>query len=206
VDYGRQVNTPLPQTLRTIVAITGNQVLGVPFLSFNRNVLENGPRALWTLFAAYYYRQLTLLGEWGSGYQDYSLTGSLARTRLPVESFYVQAAYLLTGEQVASRGMVRPRRPFDLRRGKFGPGAWEVAARYSRLDLGSQVFTRGLADPNVWTNRLSTVDLGLNWYLNSYLRVLFDWQYAAFGSPVVYRPGGLQKTSDLFLIRFQIDF
>jgi phosphate-selective porin OprO/OprP len=46
---------------------------------------------------------------------------------LPIESFYVQAAYLQTGERVASRGMFKPLRPFDLRPGRFGLGAWEVA-------------------------------------------------------------------------------
>jgi phosphate-selective porin OprO/OprP len=140
------------------------------------------------------------------GFEDYALANQSTRTRLPVESFYVQAAYLLTGERVASRGMVKPLRPFDLRRGKLGPGAWEVAFRYNWLDLGNQVFTAGLADPNLWTNRLYTTDLGVSWYWNQYIRVLFDWQHAEFGSPVVYRPGALQKTSDLFLIRFQIWF
>jgi phosphate-selective porin OprO/OprP len=125
---------------------------------------------------------------------------------LPIESFYVQAAYLLTGERVASRGMVKPLRPFDLRPGRFGLGAWEVAFRYNELGLGRQVFTAGLADPNLWTNRLFTTDVVINWYWNQHIRVLFDWQHAGFGTPVTYRPGGLAGTSDLFLLRFQLWF
>lgn len=177
VDAGAPDHVPIPQILRTIVPTTGNGVIGVPFLAFN-NVLESGPRALWSLHAAWYYRQLCLLGEWQGGFQDYTLNGNPAPTRLPIVSFYVQAAYLLTGETASSRGLVRPLRPFDLRKGKVGPGAWELATRFSTLGLGTEVFTDGLADPNLWTHRVSALDVGVNWYWNQYLRVLFDWQHA----------------------------
>ncbi len=207
VDYGQPNHMPIPSTLRTIVPTTGNSVLGVPFLDFNANVLESGPKALWTLHAAWYYKSFMIIGEWQSGFQNYALTNQLAtRTRVPIDGFYVQAAYLLTGEHAASRNLVQPLKPFDPRKGRWGPGAWEIAARYSDLRLGNQVFTGGLADPSIWTNQLYATDLGLSWYWNQYFRILFDWQHAGFGSPVLYRPGALQKTSDLFLIRFQIFF
>jgi phosphate-selective porin OprO/OprP len=206
VVAGSQQHIPFPQEFRTIVPTNGNTVLGVPFLNLNNDVVASGPQAFWSLHSAYFYKQLSLIGEWQSGYEEYARAPSPARTRVPVESFYVQAAYLLTGERVSMRGMVKPLHPFDLRKGKFGPGAWEVAFRYSLLDLGSQVFTSGLADPNLWTNRLYATDLGLSWYWNEYIRLLFDWQHAGFGSPVLARPGFLQKRSDMFLMRFQIWF
>jgi hypothetical protein len=81
-----------------------------------------------------------------------------------------------------------------------------VFARYSDLRLGPQVFTAGLADPNLWINRLFVTDLGINWYWNQYIRVLFDWQHARFGTPVVYAPGAFARTSDLFIVRFEIWF
>jgi phosphate-selective porin OprO and OprP len=204
---GDQDHAPIPQVLRTIVPTAGNAAIGVPFLTFNDNVVVSGPRNLWSLHTAYYYGGLTLYGEWQSGFQDYALRNQTnSRVHLPIESFYVQAAYLLTGERVASRGMVKPLRPFDLRPGRFGLGAWEVAFRYSGLSLGRQVFTAGLADPNLWTNQVFTTDVGISWYWNQHIRVLFDWQHAGFGTPVTYRPGGFARTSDLFLLRFQVWF
>ncbi|HZW30003.1 MAG TPA: porin [Isosphaeraceae bacterium] len=203
---GDQDHVPVPQELRTIVPTSGSTVIGVPFLTFNNNVIVDGPRNLWSLHTAYFYRSLMILGEWQSGFQDYALTNATTRVRLPIESFYVQASYFLTGERMASRGRVTPLRSFDLRRGRFGPGAWEVVFRYADLSLGRQVFTAGLADPNEWTNRLFLTDLGINWYWNSYIRVLFDWQHAGFGTPVLYRPSGFARTSDLFMLRFQIWF
>ena len=204
---GSQNYAPVPNVLRTIVPTAGSNVVGVPFLAFNDNVVADGPRNLWSLHTAYFYRSLMILGEWESGFEDYALVNHKAsRVHLPIESFYVQTSYFLTGETMASRGRVKPLRPFDLRRGRLGPGAWETVFRYADLSLGREVFTAGLADPNNWTNRLYATDLGINWYWNQYIRVLFDWQHAGFGTPVYYRPGRFASASDLFLIRFQVWF
>jgi phosphate-selective porin OprO/OprP len=130
VFAGHQNNNPIPQTLRTAVPTTGSPVAGVPFLAFNNDVRESGDMAFWDLHAAWFYRQLSVIGEWGSGYQDYALASNLqARTNVPVQSFYVQAGYLLTGETASSVGIVRPHRPFDLRKGHFGLGAFELTGR-----------------------------------------------------------------------------
>jgi phosphate-selective porin OprO/OprP len=72
--------------------------------------------------------------------------------------------------------------------------------------LGDEVFNRGLADPDLWTNRVSTFDVGLNWYLTQYVKVAIFWEHAEFGKPVLHRPGAAQLTSDLFLVRCQIRF
>ncbi|WP_406696012.1 porin [Singulisphaera sp. Ch08] len=207
VVAGNQNNIPLPQTLRTAIATTGNQIIGVPFLNFNNNVRESGDRALWDLHAAWYYKQFALVGEWGSGFQDYAKVGNLAnRTHLPIDSFYVQAGYYLTGETRSSVGIVKPLHPFDLRRGQFGLGAWELTARYNHLEIGSQVFTSGLADQNLWANRVSMVDVGLNWSLTQYVKIYLDWQHSDFNNPVLFAPGRRQKTSDMLMARFQLFF
>jgi phosphate-selective porin OprO/OprP len=206
VVAGDQDHALVPSILRTIVPTAGSNVIGVPFLTFNNDVLARGPRDLWSLHAAYFYKSLMVLAEWESGFQSYGREGSSTRTRVPVQSFYVQTSYFLTGERLASRGRVIPRRSFDLRRGKFGLGAWEAAFRFANLDIGGEVFTAGLADPNLWTNRLFLTDVGINWYWNAYLHVLFDWQHAGFASPVLYRPGGWSPASDLFMLRFQVWF
>ncbi len=210
VDVGDQFSTPgapVPQTLRTAIATTGNQIIGVPFLTFNNNVRQAGQHTLWSLHAAYYYKQLSLISEWQSGFQDYALVNNLnARTHLPIDSYYVQAGYFLTGETASQRNVVKPIRPFDLRKGKFGPGAWELTGRYNFLGVSRAVFNNGLADPNLWSNSLYTTDVGFNWSWNQYVKVYFTWEHAVFGSPVNFAPGRSQLTSDLFLIRWQLFF
>ena len=118
----------------------------------------------------------------------------------------MEAGYFLTGETVTSRNQIAPLRNFGLRPGQRGPGAWELGTRYNWLGLGSQVFSAGLSEANLWTDRVATVDVGLNWCLNSYLKVAIFWEHAKFGQPVLNAPGARQKTSDLLLIRGQLRF
>jgi phosphate-selective porin OprO and OprP len=207
VQAGTQTNLPMPAIFRTVVATSGNAINGVPWLAFNPNARESGGRVFWDLHAAWYYQHLSLIAEWQSGYQDYAMSTSLAaHDRIGIESYYVQAGYFITGETVSGRNIVKPLRDFDIRKGKEGPGAIELATRFNSLGLTKNIFTSGLSDPNLWTNNLYTVDVGFNWYLNQYIKVCFDWQHAVFGNPVLFNASALQKTSDLFLLRFQLYF
>ena len=204
---GNEQIVPIPAILRTNVATTGNSVAGIPFLAFNNNVRQSGSLSFWDLHTAWYYQGLAVIAEWQSGFQDYALTSNLAaRTHLPVQSYYIEAGYLLTGETRSSVGIVKPRHPFRLKQGQFGLGAWELTGRYNFMDIGSQVFKNGLADSNLWANRLFTTDLGFNWHINQYLKFYFDWQHAEFNQPVIYAPTHRQATSDMFMARIQLFF
>jgi len=84
--------------------------------------------------------------------------------------FYVSGSWLLTGENrpynrsTGAFGRVAPRHGFSLRDGAFG--AWELVSRFSRLDLNDQDVEGGTMD-------LTT--LGVNGYLTSRLKVMFDY-------------------------------
>ncbi|WP_165249091.1 OprO/OprP family phosphate-selective porin [Paludisphaera soli] len=204
---GTNDNLPAPLILRTIVPIAGNSVAGVPFLAFSPNVREVGPMTFWDLHAAWFYRQLAVIGEWAGGFQDYALANRPAyRTHLPVDSFYLQAGYMLTGETRSGLGIVKPLRPLNLKAGEFGLGAWELTARYQQMEIGREVFTNGLSDPNLWTRSLFITDLGFNWHINQYLKFMFTWEHSEFGQPVFSNVGQWSKTNDLFLARMQLFF
>ncbi|MFO0892023.1 MAG: porin [Isosphaeraceae bacterium] len=210
-DYGVQNNAVYPTALRTSVSGTNNPgafQAAPSFLQWNSNVIERGSRQLWSAFIAYYYKQLSVIAEAQGGYAGYALVNRRwpQSTNVPLGGYYVTAGYFLTGEEVNRRSQVRPRKPFDLRKKTFGLGAWELEARYSLLTIGDEIFSAGLADSNLWTDRVQSVDLGLNWYMNEYVKIYLDWQHSEFGSPTLYAPGRLQQTSDLFWIRGQIYF
>lgn len=207
--YGIQDQRPLPISFRTSLSASeseGTFKTAPAFLELNNNVLERGAREMWELHANYFYKGLSLMSAWDKGYNDYGLAGTPRNVHLPTDGYYVLAAYLLTGEHRERRFFTEPLRPFDLRKGKRGPGAIEVVGRYSAFSVGDQVFTGGLADPNLWANQVYAIDTGANWYLNKYTRVYIGWQHSVFNKPVTYRPGGWQTTSDLFWLRFQVYF
>ncbi len=88
--------------------------------------------------------------------------------------FYVNASYFLTdGDMRAYRvaegafDRIIPKRTFSL--DGRGWGAWEVAARFSRVDLGSENVEGGTEDD---------VTGGINWYLNPVTRVTVNYVWA----------------------------
>ena len=215
VDAGNEDQPLNPAVLRTGLgspsgaAINSSAAVnsaGVPFLAFNQGVMERGLRALWELHAAYYHGGLSLIAAWDGGYESYALGNAGRPDRIPIGGWFVQAGYIITGETLRDRTLIEPLHPFDLRPGRFGLGAIELTARYSLLDLNSRVFTAGLADPNLWTNRADMTDVGFNWYLNKFVKVYFDWEHAMFAQAVFDRPNGRQKTNNLFWFRFQVYF
>ncbi len=96
-----------------------------------------------------------------------------------VRGAYVQAAYMLTGEnhgydrELKRLGPVKPYEPFfrvNTCDGVcWGKGAWEVAARYSMVDLNDTTLNQG---------EIHDCTLALNWYLNNYCRVWFDYVHS----------------------------
>ena len=109
---------------------------------------------------------------------------------------YAQWSYVLTKEA----------RPYDMKRGVFGPvvprhpvrfhgergwGAWEVAARISHLDL---------ADGYAEGGRETNVSLGLNWYLDENVRVMWNYVHGDVSQ------AGIDSNFDAIQMRVHIGF
>jgi phosphate-selective porin OprO/OprP len=201
---------PLP--LRTSVQASENDVAAraasAQFLEFNPDVLQYGSRAQVAMHLAWYVRRFSLESEWQTGRFQYMKTGTRERPVVPVTGFHVTGSYFLTGETVRDRGTVVPLRPFDLRRGRRGLGAFEVFGRYSQLSLGETVFRADLADRADWTRDAYMTDIGVNWYLNRFVKIYAVWQHTAFGSPVLLHvaPERRSGDDDLFWLRVQVYF
>jgi len=126
--------------------------------------------------AAGVYNRYSLQGEYMQ--QDISFTNN-ARD-ITLDGFYVMGSAFLTDD----------RRPYDFKPGDFdkvnpkskvgkgGYGAWEVAVRYSSLDMSE---ANGLVMPTAGNNfaasggELDTLSLALNWYANKNVRFLLSY-------------------------------
>lgn len=211
VAFGYQDHSPVPVALR-IGAVSPDAALpgvaSLPFMVLDPNVIERGDRLMGSVHGAYYFRGLSLLGEWQYGYNGYATASRASSVSVPVSGYYVTAAYFLTGEHVERRMMLRPRRPLiPTEKGQVrGPGAWEAVARVSGLSVGENVFTAGFADPNLWSNSAVTTELGVNWYWNEHFKIYMFWLHGSFGDPVMFRPGDFQKSTDMFWLRCQLWF
>jgi phosphate-selective porin OprO/OprP len=119
---------------------------------------------------------------------------------------YVQAAYLLTGEERpynATAGVFGRIKP----RNNFGPstgwGAWEVAVRYSYIDMNnafSSTLPLGGGQP-AFGGLLSDLTFGVNWYLNQFAKFQFNYIDARLRR----EPVGFNETG-IVALRAQLDF
>ena len=207
---GQQVSPLHPLPLRTSLQSSENdeaaQSASSVFLDYNENVGEFGGRSATALHLALYSGGLSFEAEWQGGRDHFIRQDVPGRVSVPASGNHFTLAYFLTGETVTGRGMVTPLRPFDPAHGSWGPGAFEPFARYSQLTLGETIFTAGIADPNRWTRSIDLIDVGLNWYLTRYIKIYFDWQHSAYGSPVLLNPAKdlHGRDNDLFWIRGQL--
>jgi phosphate-selective porin OprO/OprP len=116
---------------------------------------------------------------------------------LVFDGYYGYASWFLTGESrnyKADKGIfdvLVPNKLFSLTTG--GLGAWEVAARYSEIDLN---------DDGVSGGRLRDITGGLNWYPNPYIRFMANYIH------VLELDGGPHDGEDLdiFQLRAQVAY
>lgn len=158
----------------------------------------------WGLETAGNYQNV--YGQGGYFHYDVTRRNSL----LPDPDFsgwYAQASWVITGEakvykpERGAYGSPVPATPF----GKGGAGAWELAVRYSDLDLDFHAgapltplaagAVRG-GEQQIWTG-------GINWYPNSALRFVLDYQHTDV-SRLSGVGGSLDTKLDAVSLRTQI--
>jgi phosphate-selective porin OprO/OprP len=172
----------------------------------------------------------------GGGYvqvgdRRYNYIPSLEHEDAFFQSFYVFGSAFLTGEsrkylkRYGVFGRVRPKRNFlD---GQGGLGAFELAARYSYLDLDGGIDEMTVAYHDVMDNRyyggpilltggkMHAITGGLNWYLSPNVRTMLNYTYTMLDGGSSMGDQDLDQTGRLvrpdgelhsFTLRFQLDF
>jgi phosphate-selective porin OprO/OprP len=135
-------------------------------------------------------------------YGPFSLQGEYIRTSLDrdagapdldFDGYYVYGSWFNTGESRSYRnkigefGRTKPREIV----GMGGGGAWELALRYSNLDLTDGDFDGG---------KENNITFGVNWYATPNIRAMFNYIH------VDSKKEGVKDNPDIFQMRAQIDF
>jgi phosphate-selective porin OprO/OprP len=118
-----------------------------------------------------------------AGYFGYGIDPRTAGARtLSFDGWYAQATFVLTGESkgynasTAAFTSPKPRVPFSL--DGWGPGAWEIAARYSDLNLNDRAGMLGAALPSggIRGGEQQIATVAINWYPISTLKFALQFQ------------------------------
>ncbi|MSR62083.1 MAG: hypothetical protein EXS08_06540 [Planctomycetes bacterium] len=144
--------------------------------------------------AAWVRGPFTLQGEYKTAAVD---TPSGGGADHDFGGYYVQASWFPTGEHRPyrkGRGVYDLIKPAQNALGEtHGLGAWELAARYSALDL-----TDGAVD----AGELHDVTLGVNWYLNPNTKVMTNYVVAELDPA----GGGDEGTTNILEFRVQFAY
>ncbi|MEK7793814.1 MAG: porin, partial [Candidatus Hydrogenedentota bacterium] len=84
-----------------------------------------------------------------------------------------------------------PKHPFRFSEDR-GAGAWELAVRYSQLDLTDHFLLGGQED---------NFSAGVNWYLNPNMRIMLNYLHATIDRSPLY-----DDDFDAIQMRFQLGF
>jgi len=142
--------------------------------------------------------------EAASVFDAFSLQGEYIHTDVSREDgfsdvafngWYVYGSWFLTGES----------RPYKAKNGSFGrikpksqKGAWELAARYSVLELNDGPITGG---------EEKNITLAINWYLNKQTRLLLNYIIVDNDQDANAKGNAVGNDDpNIFQMRFQVDF
>jgi phosphate-selective porin OprO/OprP len=171
--------------------------------------------------------------ELAAGYHNFFLQSEyyhidVDRAGLGTNGFdgvYAQGSWTITGEHrnyIPAAGAysgIIPDHPFRPWAGDYGLGAWELAARYSTINLNDN-FTPAVAPPKgsnaVGGGNQTVYAIGLNWYPNANMRFMLDYLHGVInkefstaagggiaGTPLGANVGG---TMDALVLRSQFAF
>ena len=150
------------------------------------------PQALW------YEGSFGLLTEYVRSSQQVSRDDE--RAWVANDAWQIRSSYLLTGEKASMDGVV-PNAPFDFGGGHWG--AWELALRWSSLDVDNTAFKKGFADPAESARHADGLATAINWYLNRNVALYLHYEHTTFGGG---DDTGDRENEDVFLTRMQVVF
>jgi phosphate-selective porin OprO/OprP len=133
--------------------------------------------------------------------------GFIGLPSLNFQGGYAQAGYILTGETraynpaSASYGGVAPANPFSWTGG--GWGAWEIAGRFSTMDLNDQLG----AATGIAGGRQNVYTAALNWYVNRNVRFMLNYLHGDVAKQIsATNAGNADSKFDAVAMRTQFAF
>lgn len=179
-------------------------------LTANEATYADGKHTRLAPQAYYYYGSLGVLAEYTESKQEVSRHTSATATRsdtLKNTAWQVAASYFLTGEDAAYNSAT-PRNNFSI--GQPGLGAWEIAARYQKLDIDDDAFTGGsasFANPATAVTAATGYSLAVNWYLNQNIRWTLEYDLTQFeGGAGTAAAVTDRKDEKVYVTRFGLGF
>jgi phosphate-selective porin OprO/OprP len=146
------------------------------FFKYSSSTLANGQHTRISPQGYYYFGPLGLLSEYVISAQD--VIHGAQKATVSNRAWQAAGSIVLTGEKNTYNG-VKPRNSFEPSRGLRHLGAFELAFRYSQARIGSNAFPV-FASSKTAAQSADERAIGLNWYLNRFVKLTSDLEYTSF--------------------------
>lgn len=146
------------------------------FFKYSSTALANGQHNRISPQAYYYAGPVGVLGEYMVSFQDVLKKG-LTRS-LSNEAWQVTGSIMLTAEKNGYNG-IRPRNSFEPNKGVRHFGAVELVGRHSQVRIDNAAFPL-FANPKTAAQRAEEQGIGINWYLNRFVKLTTDYEHTNF--------------------------
>lgn len=157
--------------------IAGLKTVGqTTFFQYSSNVVAGGQHNRIAPQAYYYAGPFGLMGEYALSSQAVLNKGVIGK--LTNQAWQAQGSIVLTGEK-NSYGAIRPRNSYEPNRGFRHFGAVELAGRFAQLAIDGRAFS-GFAKSTTAAQQAKEVGIGVNWYLNQYVKLVTDYEHTNF--------------------------
>jgi len=144
------------------------------YFQYRNTSTADGRRARINPAAYYYTGPFGFMTEFVESEQGVS--DGITQDEMHNRAYMFTSMWTVSGEKSTYEG-VTPDNPMGPKEG--GRGALQLALRYSALRIDDQAFPI-YADPDAAARRAGAWGLGVNWYLNYYVRLSFQYEWTKF--------------------------
>jgi len=169
------------------------------FFAFRAGVTQTGARARYAPQAYWYWGPVGLLAEYVLSSGGFRRPG-FSDIRADNSAWQVALGWAITGENESYKGLL-PSSSFDPFHGSWG--AFELIVRFSQLKVDHSVFDANFADPTVSAESAKLWSVGINWYLNRFVKLALDYDNTSFRS---YDGNPDRATEGVILGRVQLAY
>lgn len=181
--------------------IAGLKTIGQStFFKYSPSTVAHGQHTRISPQGYYYVGPVGILGEYVISSQD--VVHGVQKANVTNRAWQAAGSVVLTGEKNTYNG-VKPRNRFEPSRGFRHLGAFELAFRYSQVRIGSNAFPV-FASSKTAAQAADERAIGLNWYLNRFVKLTSDFEYTTF--TMAYKAVSPLQSEIVLMNRVQLAF
>ena len=159
----------------------------------------------------YYNGSLGFIAEYVQSTQKVSaVVSNNTMTRdISNHAWQAEGSWVITGEKKSFKSVI-PRKGLEGGKEGLGFGAWELVARYSALRADPTAFALKFADLTKSAQVARNWAVGVNWYINYFAKLAFNYEQTQFVGGATPTSAGLsysnRPTEKVFIQRLQLVF